>query len=757
MPGRSILSPFGERTRAGRDDAQLVSRGVVVESGPQLRARQALRAAERLSRAVVDGLEEGVMVTDAELRPVSWNASALRILGVSAEQLAAEGLIGGSAGSLRYGDGKPVTTGDNPPSRALRQGAPVRATLRRTPPQGTERWITVLARPIGGAHGTSRQGVVCTFADVTSSVEAERRLREERDRAQRYLEVASTLVVVLDSQGRVELINRQGCELLGFEERELLGRDWLEMVVPTEDRLDARLAFLRLVSGVEPPGETLETFVRTKTAETRKIAWRNAVLRDAEGTIISVLRSGEDVTARREAEAQVTFLAYHDRLTGLPNRALLEEQLTRDLTRARRSGAPVALLYFDLDNFKLVNDSFGHTAGDEVLRETALRVSELTRTGDVLARQGGDEFLLLLDCSAATAAAAADGDAPVTDPRAIAQIAGDRIAAALERPFEVSGAEFHVGASIGVALFPEHADDQEALFKAADAAMYQAKRAGGGTVAFYEPRESDARQRLSLTTRLRRAIDDGELRLHYQPIVAVADGRLDALEALVRWEDPDEGLIPPGAFIPVAEETGLIDGIGAWVVEALCQQAVTWAAEGFAPRLNFNLSPRQLRRTDLVSSIAARIASHRLDPGQFCAELTETALLSDARRQRSLLTELNEAGLAIAIDDFGAGHSSLGRLRDLPVQVLKVDRSFLRRVPDDAGSASIVAAILDLGRALGMTTVVEGVEEQEQLDFLRSHGCPLVQGFLLGRPVPPDELMRSLPATAAAAAKGVVL
>jgi diguanylate cyclase (GGDEF)-like protein/PAS domain S-box-containing protein len=737
MAPRSILSPFGERTRAGRDDAQLVSRGVVVESGPQLRARQALRAAERLSRAVVDGLEEGVMVTDAELRPVSWNASALRILGVSAEQLAADGLLSGALGVLRYGDGRPVTGGDNPPRRAMRQGSPVRATLRRSPPEGAaDRWITVLARPIGGAHGTVRQGVVCTFADVTGSVEAEHRLREERDRAQRYLEVASTLVVVLDAQGRVELINNQGCRLLGFEERDLLGRDWLEAVVPSEDRLDARLAFLRLVSGVEPPGETLETFVRTKSGEQRKIAWRNAVLRDAEGEITAVLRSGEDVTARREAEAQVTYLAYHDRLTGLPNRALLEEQLTRDLTRARRSGAPVALLYFDLDNFKLVNDSFGHTAGDEVLRETAVRVSELTRTGDVLARQGGDEFLLLLDCAAAAEAGGA------TDPRAVAQMAGDRIAAALDRPFELSGAQFHVGASIGVALFPEHADDRESLLKAADAAMYQAKRAGGGTVAFYEPHESDARQRLSLTTRLRRAIDEGELRLHYQPIVRPSDGALEALEALVRWEDPEEGLIPPGAFIPVAEETGLIDGIGAWVVEALCEQAVAWAKEDFRPRLNFNLSPRQLRRADLVGSIAERIASHRLDPGQFCAELTETALLSDARRQRSLLTELNEAGLAIAIDDFGAGHSSLGRLRDLPVQVLKVDRSFLARVPEDPGSTAIVSAVLDLGAALGMTTVVEGVEQQEQLEFLRAQACPLVQGYLTGRPVPAEQIAR---------------
>lgn len=731
MSGRSFLAPFGERARGGRDDAQLVSRGVVVESGPQNRARQALRAAERLSRAVVDGLEEGVLVTDPELRPISWNASALRILGITAEQLAADGLTAPAIGTLRYDDGGQVTPRDNPPCRALRQGVPVRATLRRTPPDGADRWITMLARPIGGAHGTTRQGVVCTFADVTGSMEVERRLREERDRAQRFLEVASTLVVVLDAQGRVELVNRQGCELLGFEEGELIGRDWLEMVVPTADRLDARLAFLRLVSGVEPPGETLETFVHTKSGERRKIAWRNAALRDAEGTITAVLRSGEDVTARREAEAQVTYLAYHDRLTGLPNRALLEEQLTRDLSRARRSGAAVALLYFDLDNFKLVNDSFGHTAGDAVLRETALRVSELTRAGDVLARQGGDEFLLLLECS--------DSE----DPTDAAQVAGDRIAAALDRPFEVSGAEFHVGASIGVALFPEHGDDPESLFKCADAAMYQAKRAGGGTVAFYEHRASDARQRLSLTSRLRRAIDEGELRLHYQPIVRVEDGGLAGLEALVRWQDPQEGLIPPGMFIPVAEETGLIDGIGAWVVEELCGQAAAWASEGFEPRLSFNLSPRQLRRSDLVSSIADRIASHGLDPAQFCAELTETALLSDARRQRSLLTELHEAGLTIAIDDFGSGHSSLGRLRDLPVQVLKVDRSFLARVPADPGSNAVVGAVLELGKALGMMTVVEGVEQPEQLAFLRAHDCFLAQGFLLGRPVPADEVDRT--------------
>jgi predicted signal transduction protein with EAL and GGDEF domain len=364
-----------------------------------------------------------------------------------------------------------------------------------------------------------------------------------------------------------------------------------------------------------------------------------------------------------------------------------------------------------------------------VLCAVGERVSELTRAGDVLARQAGDEFLLLLDCGA-------------DDAESVARMAGDRIAAALERPFAIDGEQFHVGASIGIALHPEHAADAETLFKHADMAMHQVKRGGGGAIAFFERETEDARERLSLTARLRRAIERDELRLHYQPIHRVADGELVALEALVRWQDPERGLVGPGEFVPVAEETGLIDGIGTWVVEELCRQATAWAAEGFRPRLNFNLSPRQLRRADLVHSIVERIHAHGLDTGQFCAELTESAVLSDERRDRSLLDELTEAGLVIAIDDFGSGHSSLARLRDLPVDVLKVDRSFLARVPEDPGSTAIVAAVLELGAALGMTTVVEGVETEAQLALLRTQGASLVQGFLLGRPVAADALDR---------------
>jgi PAS domain S-box-containing protein len=270
---RSLSAPFGERDRRVRPDGRLVSRGLVVDAAPQQRAKQALRAAERLSRAVVEGLEEGVLVLDAGLAPVSWNASVLRILGVSAQELADTARLAAThpVETLRYDTGKPLTQQDNPAVRALRQGAPVRATLRRTTATGGERWITVLARPLGGALGTQRRGVVCTFADVTWSVESERRLREERDRAQRYLDVASTIVVVLDPAGRIELVNGQGCELLGYAEQELVGRDWFETVVPPGDRRDGRAGFRQLLADGELPPERAETFVLTKSGEERRI------------------------------------------------------------------------------------------------------------------------------------------------------------------------------------------------------------------------------------------------------------------------------------------------------------------------------------------------------------------------------------------------------------------------------------------------------------------------------------------------------
>jgi len=686
---------------------------------------------EQLSRVVVEGLEEGVVVTDAGLRALAWNHSALRILGLSTGEM--RGAVAPFQPDLRITDleGESLAPGRSLAGLAQTRRKSVRGIAVRRRADGADQWLEVHARPIDRDR-TQPTGVVVTFEDTTARVETQRRLMEERDRAQRYLDVAGTLVIVLDVEGHVELVNRQGCALLGFSERELLGRDWINAVVPPADRPAARAAFGRLVAGQEPPADAAESFVRTASGADRKIAWRDSLLHDDDGRVVALLRSGDDVTERRRAEAQAAYLAYHDPLTGLPNRTHLEEQLTRDVIRARRLGAAIALLYFDLDDFKLINDSFGHAAGDELLRETARRLSGIVRAGDVLARSGGDEFLMLMHC--ATAQDAADG----------AQLAAQRIVAALEPPFRIADAEFHVGASIGIALFPEDASDAPVLLTHADSAMYTAKRSGGRAIAVYRPQAGDARARLSLTTRLRRAITGGDLRLHYQPITSLRDGRVHAVEALVRWEDPDHGLIAPGDFIPIAEETGLIDPLGDWVVDELCAQGARWAQAGLRPQLTFNLSPRQLRRDDLVASIADRIAAHGLPAGQLCAELTESAVMSDAHRHRSLLDELHEAGLAIAIDDFGAGHSSLARLRDLPVQVLKVDRSFLARVPEDRGSAEIVGAILALAGALDMATIVEGIETDEQLRFLREQGCPYGQGYLLGRPVPAGELAPAL-------------
>lgn len=376
-------------------------------------------------------------------------------------------------------DGGKLEPGESLSLLTQREGVTVASTSTRPGPGGRPQHLRIHARPLGRPAG-----VVLSFADRPSGrapegVGGDGPTLSGTAKAGRTAATTMIATPTIATQRTLQ------------EEHELLGRDWFDAVVPAADRLDAGRAFARVVSGVEPPRDSLETFVRTNGGDDRKIAWRNSTLRDEDGEIVGVLRSGEDVTERRRAEAQVAYLAYHDALTGLPNRTQLEEQLRTDLAWSRRSGEVVALLYFDLDNFKLVNDSLGHAAGNEVL--------------------------LLMHCPGAESASGA------------AQLAAERIAGALERPFEVSDAEFHIGASIGVALCPEHADDAERLLKCADAAMYQAKRSGSGTIAVYREEQVDARARLSLTARLRRAVAEGELRLFYQPIVALGDAGADRL------------------------------------------------------------------------------------------------------------------------------------------------------------------------------------------------------------------------------------
>jgi len=446
-----------------------------------------------------------------------------------------------------------------------------------------------------------------------------------------------------------------------------------------------------------------------------------------------------DVTDAREAEERAAFVSYHDRLTGLPNRAMFEEYLDLAIARARRADVAVAVMLIDVDDFKLVNDSLGHEPGDGLIIELASRLREATRDTDLVARQGGDEFLLLL---ADLERSAAPGIPNATDGATlIAESVATRIQEALRVPFEVGGTEVYVTASIGIALFPHHAADAAQLLRDADTAMYRSKRTGPGGYSIYADGAQDLLGKLSLSTRLRKAVENQNWELHYQPIVDLVEGSMTGVEALIRWNDPNGGLVQPGDFIPLAEEMGLIEAIGDWVVDELARQGEAWRADGLELELSFNLSPRQLWQPEVGTRIMERIEAAGLDPRRVLVEITETAAMTDPDRTLRILRDLRARGLRVALDDFGTGYSSLSRLKDLPVDVLKVDRSFVRDVSTQPANGSMVQAIVQLAHALGMTPLAEGIETQDDWLFLVERGCRLGQGYFFSRPVPAEDIL----------------
>jgi diguanylate cyclase (GGDEF)-like protein/PAS domain S-box-containing protein len=588
---------------------------------------------------------------------------------------------------------------------------------------GRELWVWERDTVVRDEHGRP----VCTqglLMDLTQLKAAQLELSKSEARAQRYLDIAATMIVVLDADGRVSLANRSACEVLGYREDEIAGRDWVGLVVPERERELTRAVFRQLICGDTDGAAEYENNVVAKTGDERLIAWRNTVLRDDDGRVTGMLSSGEDITDRRRAQERVAFLAYHDPPTGLANRAMLSERLAGAVTRADLMGTAVALLCLDVDDFKLVNDSLGHAVGDELLGAVSERLLAMKRQGDVLARAGGDEFFLLIP------------ELHAADAEAHAEAAAERVAAALSEPFSVAGVTLHVSASVGVSLFPRDAGDGDELLRHADTAMYQAKRAGRAGHALYRPEEDDPLERLSLTARLRRSLDRDELELHYQPIFSLTGhAHPVAVEALLRWNDPQTGLVAPGLFIPAAEHSGLIEPIGAWVVDELCRQGAEWAELGLEPRLSVNASPRELRRPDYADSFLASLRRHRIDPARMMVEVTESAAMDESSGPQPL-ARLHELGVGLAIDDFGEGFSSLSRLRSLPVEQIKIDRSFMREVPGSSEASAVVSAILRLANALGREVVAEGVETEEQRAFLAAEGCPLAQGYHLSRPLP---------------------
>ena len=503
----------------------------------------------------------------------------------------------------------------------------------------------------------------------------------------------------------------------------------LDLSLPDAEGLDA-LAQLRNVA-VDVPVIVLSGRSDQETAV-------RAVSEGAQDYLIKgqvdtnlLARSISYAIERKRAEVELAHQALHDALTGLPNRALFLDRLGQALTRLDRREAWAAVLFLDLDRFKVVNDSLGHGAGDRLLVDVAARLEQVLRGGDTAARFGGDEFVILCE--------------EVSGEREAIVIA-ERIAGVLDAPFLVGEEEVFVRTSVGISLAAGRDVRPEAVIRDADAAMYRAKERGGGVYeVFDDGMRERALQRLETENRLHRALHQREFVLHYQPQVRMTTGTITGVEALVRWEHPERGLVGPGEFIPSAEETGLIIPLGSWVLEEACRQAAVWAQEradaGIPPVVvSINLSARQVAHPDLVATVADVISRTGADPATLCLEVTETALMNDLDAALAVLAELKGLGLELAIDDFGTGYSSLRALQRFPFDVVKIDRSFVNGIESSEQEAAIVSAIISLAHALGLETVAEGIEQFAQVTRLRALGCDVAQGYYFGRPVHPDEL-----------------
>jgi diguanylate cyclase (GGDEF)-like protein/PAS domain S-box-containing protein len=500
---------------------------------------------------------------------------------------------------------------------------------------------------------------------------------------------------------------------------------WLELVHP-DDREHVEAQSEAFLAG---EGGDLDDYRMVRPDG--RVVWirdRAFAFRDDDGKVLWEHGLLFDVTELKDAEARVAHLAYHDGLTGLANRQLFEETLGLAVERAKRDHSVVAVLYLDLDNFKLVNDSLGHHAGDLLLADLADRLRECTRETDLVARQGGDEFLMLL----------ADLDLDAAD-EVIASVTG-RVDQAMRQAFDLHGVEFFVRGSTGISVYPRDAHDPETLLKNADIAMYRAKRLDPGGHVFFDAAADDAMERLSFSTRLRQAVEDEDWVLHYQPVVDLADRRVVGAEALIRWKEAPGSIVPPGEFIPVAEELGLIEAIGEWVLEAVARQQRAWQDEGLELDVSFNLSPRQLWTPRLADRLLAILRDAGVEPSSLTAEITESTAMADPERTHRVLRDLHSWGLRLAIDDFGTGYSSLARLKHMPVDVLKIDREFIRNVDKDVRLAGMVRAMIQVAQSLDMIPLAEGVETEGEYIFLRSNGCRLAQGFWFARPVPAEEI-----------------
>ncbi len=715
-----------ECMRQGAADYLLKDRlGRLVEAVRQILATRRLRAAQekaeqslRLQARLLDSVEQAVIAIDLAGTIIYWNRFAEVLYGWVAADV-----LGHSAGMLI------------PNATALEQAEAIMARLRAGDSWSGEfqvqrrdgstfpAWVS--DSPIYDEHG-ALIGFVGVSSDITERKATEAALRESEQRFRQVEEQAPIGLALVAPDGRWLRVNPALCALVGYDAEELLARTFQDITHP--DDLNLGLDYARRVLAGEIATYQLEKRYIRKNGTHVWALLSVSLVRHADGYPLYFIAQVQDLTDRKRAEEALRHQALHDSLTGLPNRVRLGDLLTDNLRTAHATAQSLSLMLVDLDRFKEVNDTLGHQVGDILLRQVAGRLQQALGATETLARLGGDEFAIVLP--------AADAAAALVVARLILQ--------SLVTPFEVGLHLLDLGASVGVAVYPEHGTEAEMLLQHADVAMYIAKRAQSG-VAVYEPAlDLHTVRRLALMRDLRRAILDEELSLHYQPKVAIATMQVCGVEALLRWTHPEHGFIPPDEFIPLAEQTGLIASLTEWVLLTALTQARAWRETARPLSVAANLSTRSLQDPHFPEVVARLLRRFEVAPTDLTLEITESSLMTDPPRARDVLIGLHDLGVRLEIDDFGTGYSSLGYLKRLPVDGLKVDRSFMQHLLEDPHDEVIVASTIGLAHSLGLRVVAEGVETQAALARLTDLGCDVVQGYFLSRPLPAEALGRWL-------------
>jgi diguanylate cyclase (GGDEF)-like protein/PAS domain S-box-containing protein len=586
---------------------------------------------------------------------------------------------------------------------------------------------TLVSRTAMIERVTSERTAALQFANLRLSEDIALRMRTEKSLrlSERVIEVSANAIIICNAGApdyAIEYVNPAFENITGYSAADVVGHSLASLQGSSQDQ--ENLEEIRAALREKREGHALlRNYRKDGTGY-----WNDlfiAPVQDESGVISHFVVAQYDITAVMRYEAELEFQAKHDTLTGLANRNLLRERLTRAIDSAKHNGTPIWVVFVDLDRFKFVNDTLGHEAGDVLLKVLAGRLQSAAREGDTVARLGGDEFVLVLPDH-------------TEDGRGLAVLQG--ITDAVAQPLAIHGHEFFLTCSIGVATYPIDGSTAEILTKHADIAMYRAKEMGRNTFQFYTATMNERTlDRLNIETDLRHALDRGEFVIHYQPQVSLSSGRIVGMEALIRWDHPVHGLIPPARFIGLAEEMGLIIPIGAWVIHTACIQTKAWQQAGLGDlRVAVNLSPRQFTQKALVQSIADVLHATGLEPRFLELELTESMVMGDVDNAIAILRNLKGLGVHIAIDDFGTGYSSLSYLRRFPIDILKIDQSFVNDLTVNADDAAIVGSIISLAHSLRLQVIAEGVETAEQLAFLHTHGCDQMQGYYFSRPIGPD-------------------